>query len=263
MEYYTYNNDELTHWGIKGMRWGIRRFQNKDGSLTPAGKKRRAKLEGELEQLGGRKKTDSDADATPRKKTVGEMTDDELREHTNRMRLESEYYNAAKNLATSNPRKVSAGEKFAKSLIDDVVAPAAKSAGRAWLEKFMKDKLGLNDKDPIEKMERKVKQLELTKRMKDLNKDIKKSSEEDPISALEKKHKKLDLEKKIKDLENPERTEDIVSRLNSMTPEQRDQYAQAAGILYYISNIQSGKGVKPDKGDDKNKNKNKDKDDDD
>jgi len=34
------DNKELTHWGIKGMRWGIRRFQNSDGSLTSAGKKR-------------------------------------------------------------------------------------------------------------------------------------------------------------------------------------------------------------------------------
>lgn len=31
---------ELYHHGIKGMKWGVRRFQNKDGSLTPAGKKR-------------------------------------------------------------------------------------------------------------------------------------------------------------------------------------------------------------------------------
>ncbi len=30
----------LMHHGVKGMRWGIRRYQNKDGSLTPAGKKR-------------------------------------------------------------------------------------------------------------------------------------------------------------------------------------------------------------------------------
>ena len=32
--------DELYHWGIKGMRWGVRRYQNEDGSLTNAGKKR-------------------------------------------------------------------------------------------------------------------------------------------------------------------------------------------------------------------------------
>ena len=32
--------NELTHHGIKGQKWGVRRFQNKDGSLTPAGKRR-------------------------------------------------------------------------------------------------------------------------------------------------------------------------------------------------------------------------------
>lgn len=31
---------ELYHWGIKGMKWGVRRYQNKDGTLTDAGKKR-------------------------------------------------------------------------------------------------------------------------------------------------------------------------------------------------------------------------------
>ena len=30
----------LQHWGIKGMKWGVRRYQNKDGTLTDAGKKR-------------------------------------------------------------------------------------------------------------------------------------------------------------------------------------------------------------------------------
>lgn len=33
----------LAHHGIKGQKWGIRRFQNKDGSLTEAGRKRVSK----------------------------------------------------------------------------------------------------------------------------------------------------------------------------------------------------------------------------
>lgn len=33
--------EELYHHGIKGMQWGVRRFQNRDGSLTPRGQKRR------------------------------------------------------------------------------------------------------------------------------------------------------------------------------------------------------------------------------
>lgn len=35
--------NELCHFGIKGMRWGVRRFQNKDGTLTAAGRKRASK----------------------------------------------------------------------------------------------------------------------------------------------------------------------------------------------------------------------------
>lgn len=32
---------EIYHHGVKGMKWGVRRYQNKDGSLTSTGKKRR------------------------------------------------------------------------------------------------------------------------------------------------------------------------------------------------------------------------------
>ena len=54
--YQTPSPNELYHHGIKGMKWGVRRYQNKDGSLTPAGKKR----------------YDSDAEGDIAKKTVKE-----------------------------------------------------------------------------------------------------------------------------------------------------------------------------------------------
>lgn len=42
-EYIIWTDGELYHYGVKGMKWGVRRYQNKDGSYTPAGQKRNFK----------------------------------------------------------------------------------------------------------------------------------------------------------------------------------------------------------------------------
>lgn len=44
----------LSHHGIKDMRWGVRRYENADGTLTPAGKKRYDKSVKKQERLEAR-----------------------------------------------------------------------------------------------------------------------------------------------------------------------------------------------------------------
>lgn len=70
---------ELYHHGIKGMKWGLRRYQNKDGTLTPAGKKRR---KSNTEDLSS-------------------MSTDELRRKVNRLNNEQRYIDLTK--STSSP----------------------------------------------------------------------------------------------------------------------------------------------------------------
>lgn len=190
---YTIGPDgELYHHGTKGMRWGIRRYQNKDGSLTPAGKKRyksteeelkarekviknkervramQAKQEAKKAELDAREKAlepekapkqkrglfnkkQSTKQAAPnKKKSISEMTDDELRAETARMNAERDYLNAKQNLANATPKQVSKGQKFMKSVMDAAVPKLTSSAAdlvNKWATNKASEILGLNKKE--------------------------------------------------------------------------------------------------------------------
>lgn len=76
----------LYHHGIKGQKWGVRRFRNADGTLTSAGK-HRARTQ---------RSDDSARVKAIRKKKVSQMSNREIQEANTRLQLERQYKDLTK-----------------------------------------------------------------------------------------------------------------------------------------------------------------------
>ena len=113
-------SEELAHHGIPGMKWGVRRFQNKDGSLTAAGKKRYGSNGGEADSSGSGSKAHG---KKSRPKKISEMSDEELRQRLNRLQMEKQLKQLMREQEAEKQKK---GESFvkktAKNFIQTVIS---------------------------------------------------------------------------------------------------------------------------------------------
>ena len=184
-------DNELYHHGIKGQKWGVRRFQNKDGSLTLAGKKRALKMQkrytelyndkkyrdkqGNLTYAGRRKalvmkeryseltgkdlrkftpKTNgSDGGKT---KSISEMTNTEIQAKIDRIRLEN-------TLKSLTPKQTSKGEKFINGVKDAALSALQDKGAKLigdYIDKKLRDTLGLSTKNTADALQSKAKEYE-------------------------------------------------------------------------------------------------------
>lgn len=155
------DNNTLAHYGVPGMKWGVRRYRNEDGSLTAAGKRRAERDMSELSktkqkayvpnankwvkddlsrskrlveetgQMANKLKSANEKAARNKpKKTMdlSNMTDKEMRDQINRALLEKQYNDMFA------PQNTSRGRDYANQILDsagDVLAITASALGIA------------------------------------------------------------------------------------------------------------------------------------
>lgn len=176
------STDELYHWGIKGMKWGVRRYQNKDGSLTAAGQKHRrslgqyihdkkvAKKRREAAAKARETKAKNAAEKAKRERLlakgkipVKKMTDEELKRAMDRLNNEKMYL--------ERKREVSAFERFKHKTVNDMLIPSLTETGKTLAKSYLEDQgkkmLGLNQKSSYDKLKEAADSAKLRREMYD------------------------------------------------------------------------------------------------
>ena len=132
------SGEELQHHGIKGMKWGVRRYQNEDGSYTSIGKARYIK------NVYGQDPFQKEG--TAKKKSINDMTDDELLKDNRRRALENQYkknHPAPKSKVQSAKEAVDQTQKAVTQMRDlsRQMEAARRRATPADLSKYSDDEL--------------------------------------------------------------------------------------------------------------------------
>lgn len=123
---YNYSN-ELYHSGVKGMKWGIRRYQNPDGTLTPAGKARYY---------------DNGTKKDPR-----DMDEEDLKKSTQRLKAENEYRDSVNRADSYDNAKKNKLIKIGVSTVGSFILVGGTQLAKDYIDKKNKDpnyKLGKN-----------------------------------------------------------------------------------------------------------------------
>lgn len=222
--------DELYHHGTKGMRWGVRRYQNADGSLTAAGRRRYMNSDGTLNKRGekyyeketARLKAEKEKLANEKKSTakLAKLEDmrsknNALRDEVNGKKTENNAENNSKASSSKLPKEHDVNSLTTKEIQDYNSRMQAEDNFKQLLEK-RGYKVSLDQKTTIDQ---RIDELSKQKNLMQLEKEVAKLSRgktvtEEKIELLTQKRDIAKLEKEIRD-NTPKKENKLSKFINS------------------------------------------------